>query len=116
MCAYLSDFLSLGQHLEDSGQGSWLPYHVGLGRTGMSLGVVGVAGRSLRTKQSSSPRSVGPDHGLKKQPPINHPKWAVAISPWKNLEQPLHNRDLWGCKGSLVGLRQHQLFPHFEDP
>lgn len=37
MCAYLSDFLSLEQHLEDSGQGSWLPHHVCLGRTGMSL-------------------------------------------------------------------------------
>lgn len=33
----LSDFLSLGQHLEDSGQSPWLPYHVCLGRTGMSL-------------------------------------------------------------------------------
>ena len=37
MCMYLYDFLSLGQHLEDSGQSSWLLYHVRLGRTGMSL-------------------------------------------------------------------------------
>lgn len=37
MCMYLSDFFSPGQHLEDSGQSSWLPYHVCLGRTGAFL-------------------------------------------------------------------------------
>lgn len=97
---YLSDFYSPGQNLEDSGQGSRLSGSCVLEGTGkflcapvMGYGGVEGAGGSLRTR-GGSPRSVGPDNGIKQWLPISHPKWPTAISLWRNPDQPSHSGGL----------------------